>query len=261
MLTEKNSKKGFTLIEVIVVLVILAILAAILIPSYIKYIDKANRTECTMIRSSLSKQFTAMVDYDKNLRKCTTDLQIFNITGSNVPKYMLDNGYYDGKINCPVDGESYTTKITFKNGVAHATFLCGCVDTFMSYQALCKEKLQEVLNKNKWAGRDSLIKAVYEENGSLEKIASDVLADTQLEGTVQYWRPYYLSSDTIVYYGNETDYDKSVTANWEATVLSVGGKTYISNGKKSSNLAWFKDYSDESSLVNSTKFKSLFIEK
>ncbi|MEG0829313.1 MAG: type II secretion system protein [Anaerovoracaceae bacterium] len=38
----KKDKKGFTLIEVIVVLVILAILAAILVPSMIGWINKAN---------------------------------------------------------------------------------------------------------------------------------------------------------------------------------------------------------------------------
>lgn len=41
MLNRKNSRKGFTLVEVIVVLVILAILAAIMIPSMVKWIDKA----------------------------------------------------------------------------------------------------------------------------------------------------------------------------------------------------------------------------
>ena len=41
MLNRKNNKKGFTLVEVIVVLVILAILAALLIPSMVKWIDKA----------------------------------------------------------------------------------------------------------------------------------------------------------------------------------------------------------------------------
>jgi prepilin-type N-terminal cleavage/methylation domain-containing protein len=37
----KKSKKGFTLVELIVVLVILAILAAILVPTLLGYIDKA----------------------------------------------------------------------------------------------------------------------------------------------------------------------------------------------------------------------------
>ena len=42
-LRSKMNKKGFTLVEVIVVLVILAILAAILVPSMIGWIDKANQ--------------------------------------------------------------------------------------------------------------------------------------------------------------------------------------------------------------------------
>lgn len=41
-LNALRNKKGFTLVEVIIVLVILAILAAVLIPSLVGYIDKAN---------------------------------------------------------------------------------------------------------------------------------------------------------------------------------------------------------------------------
>ncbi|MEA4923095.1 MAG: prepilin-type N-terminal cleavage/methylation domain-containing protein [Eubacteriaceae bacterium] len=40
---RKRGKKGFTLVEVIVVLVILAILAAILVPSMIGWINKAQK--------------------------------------------------------------------------------------------------------------------------------------------------------------------------------------------------------------------------
>ncbi len=43
--SNKNSEKGFTLVELIVVLVILAILAAILVPGLLGYIDKARDKE------------------------------------------------------------------------------------------------------------------------------------------------------------------------------------------------------------------------
>ncbi len=39
----KSSKKGFTLVELIVVLVILAVLAAMLVPALIGYIDRAKK--------------------------------------------------------------------------------------------------------------------------------------------------------------------------------------------------------------------------
>lgn len=42
---RKNSKKGFTLVELIVVLVILAILAAILVPALLGWIDKAKEKQ------------------------------------------------------------------------------------------------------------------------------------------------------------------------------------------------------------------------
>ena len=41
---NRKSKKGFTLVELIVVIVIILILAAVMVPSVIKYVDKANKT-------------------------------------------------------------------------------------------------------------------------------------------------------------------------------------------------------------------------
>lgn len=44
-MAKKRSKRGFTLVELIVVLVILAILAALLIPALTGYIDKAKKSQ------------------------------------------------------------------------------------------------------------------------------------------------------------------------------------------------------------------------
>ncbi len=67
MIHRKSSKKGFTLVEVIVVLVILAILAAIMIPSMTKWIDKAkDKSILVEARSALlAAQTIASEEYAK----------------------------------------------------------------------------------------------------------------------------------------------------------------------------------------------------
>lgn len=45
---KKDSKKGFTLVELIVVLVILAILAALMVPALIGWIDKAKEKQASI---------------------------------------------------------------------------------------------------------------------------------------------------------------------------------------------------------------------
>lgn len=57
----KKKQKGFTLVEVIVVLVILAIMAAILIPSLIGYIDKANENTIKSDTKSIAQATQTIV--------------------------------------------------------------------------------------------------------------------------------------------------------------------------------------------------------
>ncbi len=52
-----HNKKGFTLIETIVVLVILAVLAAILVPSLVGWIDRANELTCQINRSQIINHY------------------------------------------------------------------------------------------------------------------------------------------------------------------------------------------------------------
>ncbi len=65
---DKSSKKGFTLVELIVVLVILAILAAMLVPALTGYIDRARQekdyqTAATVLTAA---QTAATYQYSKN---------------------------------------------------------------------------------------------------------------------------------------------------------------------------------------------------
>ncbi|MEG0292331.1 MAG: prepilin-type N-terminal cleavage/methylation domain-containing protein [Anaerovoracaceae bacterium] len=120
-LLEKNkkairNKKGFTLVEVIVVLVILAILAAILIPSMVGYINKAEKKSVVVEARSalLATQTVASEAYVKNkaattlttdqIKEVTTlaELKDGSVTGitvlnGKVTAFSYDNGTYTVK--------------------------------------------------------------------------------------------------------------------------------------------------------------------
>lgn len=56
-----RSKKGFTLIEIVIVIVIIAILAAILVPSMLAWIDKANERTVTSAADTIRQTVSAEV--------------------------------------------------------------------------------------------------------------------------------------------------------------------------------------------------------
>ena len=56
---KKSNKKGFTLVELIVVIVIILILAAVLVPSVLRYVDKANQANCKADAATMLSQLQA----------------------------------------------------------------------------------------------------------------------------------------------------------------------------------------------------------
>lgn len=96
----KSSKKGFTLVELIVVLVILAVLAAMLVPALVGYIDRAKKEKEYQAASTVyaAVQALATETYGKGGELDTADAkstftreQVKELTGVTVNdvKYIV----------------------------------------------------------------------------------------------------------------------------------------------------------------------------
>lgn len=119
VLQKKNSKKGFTLVELVIVIAVLAIIAAIAIPTVVNVINNANQsTDVTnaqsvenAIKTAQSEQAankTTPSDRAKNLQGKSTLGDLLKIYGVDtkvldVPKVASNTFVYDkstGKVNC-----------------------------------------------------------------------------------------------------------------------------------------------------------------
>ncbi len=116
MLKKRLGKKGFTLVELIVVLVILAILAAILIPSMVGWIDRANDKAAAVVGRTLTLAAQTLVSENYGAASYTaTPAQILELAevDATAVAYTLKEG------TSTVDTVTFTyegTTYTFKNG-------------------------------------------------------------------------------------------------------------------------------------------------
>ena len=95
---KKTSKKGFTLIELIVVIAIIAVLAAILVPAMIGYIRKANKTSDKSMASTLIKAAAATIAQNDEVEES------FYSDASRTVSASRDGVNYNFVVVCSADG-------------------------------------------------------------------------------------------------------------------------------------------------------------
>lgn len=132
-LREKcKNKKGFTMVELIVVIVIILVLAAVLVPSLLKYIDKANQANCKADAATIMSQLQAdlagsnalsgddAVDVPDQVsgvsvsKKPSGEVAAADVKGSVQAQYQLND-----------DGE--VTSFAYNNGKYTAVWTVGAV--------------------------------------------------------------------------------------------------------------------------------------
>ena len=93
-MAKKKSKRGFTLVELIVVLVILAILAALLIPALTGYIDKARKNQVVAETRALTQ---AVQTEMSTIYGLNNSFQGQKVNGKNLTIASKDGDYGEGK--------------------------------------------------------------------------------------------------------------------------------------------------------------------
>jgi len=129
--TVKASKKGFTLVELIVVLVILAVLAAMLVPALVGYVDKAKAEKeyqtAATVYGAAQATITEMYGRDKiskggtlTTSTATYGSQVLTLAGvdKNAVKkfsFTYGNDFIISGGSVEINGSTYTLAIN--NGV------------------------------------------------------------------------------------------------------------------------------------------------
>lgn len=118
-MAKKNSKRGFTLVELIVVLVILAILAALLIPALTGYIDKARKSqvvaETRMLTQAVQTEMSTLYASNEYATQSNAGTQPFTAAAKD------GNSVFEQKLPNLADRYNAIVKLSEVPGLAKGT--------------------------------------------------------------------------------------------------------------------------------------------
>jgi type IV pilus assembly protein PilA len=95
MLRKLRSKKGFTLIELMIVVAIIGILAAIAIPNFLKFQAKSKQSEA---KSNLGAIYTGEISFFGETNQYG-DFNLINWSPSGTPRYHYNLGGWNAALN------------------------------------------------------------------------------------------------------------------------------------------------------------------
>lgn len=102
---KSNSKKGFTLVELVIVIAVIAILAAILVPTFATVIGKANKTKA---ESALRANITEFLAENPTAEAANAvDNATFQLTLNDETVYYSYNNGAITAANAPDEGETF----------------------------------------------------------------------------------------------------------------------------------------------------------
>lgn len=249
--SNRKHKKGFTLVEIIVVLVILAILAAILVPTMIKYIDKANKkaaiAECRQV--VLAAQGTASEMYGE---------KDFSIRALNTPatkNEILTLADTKGKFQEDVNASDAAKILYLKYECENGTVVIYDVTENPPYIIYEKPSYLTILNEyvknaNDWTHaymdankkdnpdrKETIEEFKKQNNGKLPEVTDEEKAGTAFENKSLYWKPYYIGSgqnSVSILFANSND---TGHGGWTGNLIYMDGVIYEAKNPSSNNIS------------------------
>ncbi len=163
VLSGKDSKKGFTLVELIIVLVILAVLAAILVPALLGFVDKAKNKQSALDAKVIYEATQVYVDekYAAGVLVKKTDGSDIEDKTATTAKSLQGN-----ELNSLKDcGDAYT-EITNTSGLTVKYIKVTTLDSSLSINEIeigymkDGEKFAMVLDDGEWSASETLKAAI-----------------------------------------------------------------------------------------------------